>query len=84
MQAAANILFQDKRKEIDDISLSRRTVSRRIDKLADYVELNLTQIALSFEYYSLAIASFEYYSLAINESTDVSDTAQLAIFCAWN
>lgn len=69
-QAAASILFQDKIKEIYDISLSHRTVSRRIGELADYVELNSTQTA----------SSFEYYSLAIDESTDVSDTAQLAIF----
>lgn len=39
-------------------------------ELTDNVELNLTQIA----------SSFEYYSLTIDESTDVSDTAQLAIF----
>lgn len=50
MQAVANILFKDKRKEIDDISLSRRTVSRQIDELTDNIELNLTQIASSFEY----------------------------------
>jgi len=69
-QAVAKILFQDKRKEIDDISLSHRTVSRRIEELADNVELNLTQIA----------SSFEYYLLAIDESNDVSDAAQFLIF----
>uniref|UniRef100_A0A0L8I3H1 Uncharacterized protein n=1 Tax=Octopus bimaculoides TaxID=37653 RepID=A0A0L8I3H1_OCTBM len=61
--------FQEK-KEIDNISLSRRTVIRQIDELTTNVELGLKRLSLHFK----------YFSLAIDESTDVSNTAQLAVF----
>ncbi|XP_029638004.1 general transcription factor II-I repeat domain-containing protein 2-like [Octopus sinensis] len=55
-----------KRKEIDNISLSCRTVTRRIDELATNVELGLKRLYLQFK----------YFSLTIDESTDVSNIAQ--------
>lgn len=70
LQAVVDILCPGRKKEIDNISLSRRTVTRRIDELATNVEIWLTELA----------SKFKYFSLAIDESTDVSDTAQLAVF----
>lgn len=53
-----------------NIPLSRRTVSRRIKEISLYLENKLKNTA----------ANFKFFSLAVDESTDSSDTAQLAIF----
>lgn len=50
--------------------MSRRTVARRIDSIADDLKLNLTDVT----------KQFECFSIALDESTDSSDTAQLTIF----
>ena len=65
LQAVVDILCPARKKEIDDISLSRRTVTRRIDELAINIETVLKELA----------SKFKYFSLAIDEST-----AQLAVF----
>ena len=52
------------------ISLSARTVTRRVDDISRNVKVYLKEKA----------SHFKYCSLAMDESTDVSDTAQLAIF----
>ena len=65
-----DILCPARKKEIDNISLSRRTVTRRIDELATNIETVLKELA----------SKFKYFSLAIDESTDVANTAQLAVF----
>ena len=70
LQAAVDILCPCRKKEIDNISLSRRTVTRRIDELATNIEMGLKELA----------SKFKYFSLAIDESTDVTNTAQLAVF----
>ena len=57
-------------KHFDQISLSRWTVSRRIDDLADDIKVTMNK----------RIAEFESFSIALDESTDATDTAQLAIF----
>ena len=68
--AVVDILCPSRKKEIDNISLSRRTVTRRIDELATNIEIGLKELA----------SKFKYISLAIDESTDVANTAQLAVF----
>ena len=70
LQAVVDILCPGRKKEIDNISLSRRTVTRRIDELATNIETGLKELA----------SKFKYFSLAIDESTDVANIAQLAVF----
>jgi hypothetical protein len=70
MVSMSKILCPEKIKEFESISLSRKTVTTRIDAIA----LNLsTQFRQS-------IANFKYFSVTMDESTDRSDTAQLLIF----
>ena len=57
-------------QEFKKISLSRWTIARRIDELAgDICDTPKDKVK-----------NFVSWSFAINESTDVKDTAQLAIF----
>jgi hypothetical protein len=58
-----------KKKDFENICLSRRTVVRRIEMMAD--------IRKSLK---LKTARLEAFSIALDDSTDASDTAQLAIF----
>ena len=60
----------EKRKDFDNISLSQRTITRHIEELATNIESTLKELA----------SKFVYYSLAIDESTDITSTAQLAVF----
>ena len=60
----------EKLKILNNISLSRQTITRRTCDIADDLSLSLTE----------KIKAFQYYSIAIDESTDISQTAQLAIF----
>ena len=66
----AECLCPEKRKDFDNISLSRRTITRHIEELATNIESTLKELA----------SKFVYYSLAIDESTDITSTAQLAVF----
>uniref|UniRef100_A0A674N6P6 SPIN-DOC-like zinc-finger domain-containing protein n=1 Tax=Takifugu rubripes TaxID=31033 RepID=A0A674N6P6_TAKRU len=52
------------------VSLSRRTVADRITDMAQNIEKTLRDTA----------RDFEYFSLACDETTDITNTAQLAIF----
>jgi hypothetical protein len=72
MVEVSKILCCDKTSKFEQISLSRRTVARRIeiDSIADDLKLNLTDVT----------KQFECFSIALDGSTDSSDTAQLAIF----
>uniref|UniRef100_A0A0L8FG52 SPIN-DOC-like zinc-finger domain-containing protein n=1 Tax=Octopus bimaculoides TaxID=37653 RepID=A0A0L8FG52_OCTBM len=70
LQAVAEIFCSGQKKEIDNFSLSLRTVTRWIDELATNAELGLKRLSLHFE----------YFSLAIDKSTDVSNIAQLVVF----
>ncbi|CAK1603417.1 unnamed protein product [Parnassius mnemosyne] len=56
--------------EFEKISLSRRTDVRRIEMMANDIKTTLTD----------RMAGFKSYSMVLDESTDLSDTAQLAIF----
>ena len=60
----------EKLKILNNISPSRQTITRRTCDIADDLSLPLTE----------KIKAFQYYSIAIDESTDISQTAQLAIF----
>ena len=70
MLDAVDITCPEVRTKIEAISLSRRTVVRRIGGIAQNLSEQL------FE----AGKSFEWYSLALDESTDIGDTAQLLVF----
>ena len=60
-----------KKKELfSAISLSSRTVTRQIEELAANVRSGLESI----------LKNLEYYSIAIDETTDMKDTCQLAVF----
>ena len=67
---AAECLCPEKKKDFDNISLSRRTITRHIEELATNIESTLKELT----------SKFVYYSLAIDESTDITSTAQLAVF----
>uniref|UniRef100_A0A8C3ISY3 Uncharacterized protein n=1 Tax=Chrysemys picta bellii TaxID=8478 RepID=A0A8C3ISY3_CHRPI len=67
---ANEILCPDRKKVFEGISLSANTVACRITDLADNVQKQLIQMA----------KDFEAFSIALDESTDVSDTAQCAVF----
>ena len=49
LQAVVDILCPGRKKEIDNISLSRRTVTRRIDELATNIETGLKELASKFK-----------------------------------
>ena len=68
--AVSEIVCPEKKKDFENISLSRRTVTRRIEELGSDIESSLMKLCLKFE----------SFSLAIDESTDVTDIAQLAVF----
>lgn len=59
-----------KKELFSAISLSSRTVTRRIEELAANVRSGLKGI----------LNNLEYYSIAIDETTDMKDTCQLAVF----
>ena len=68
--ATAELLAPDKVKLFQSVSLSRRTVSDRITDMAVNIEKTLKDTT----------QNFEFFSLACDETTDITNTAQLAIF----
>lgn len=68
--ATAELLAPDKVKLFQNVSLSRRTVADRITDIADNIEETLKTSA----------KDFKFFSLACDETTDITNTAQLAIF----
>ena len=67
---SVQIMCPEKQKLFENISLSRMTISRRIENLSTDLKLTLEKLA----------SEFEYYSLALDESTDATDTAEIAVF----
>ena len=70
MRSVAEIICPDKTDQISKISLSHQTIARRIVDLSCSIENKLI----------LRASNFRFYSLALDESTDSTDTAQVAIF----
>lgn len=68
MESAAEVLCPSQKHFFSNISLSGATVVRRIEELSKDIEN------------SLRASKFVFYSVAIDESTDMTDIAQLAIF----
>jgi hypothetical protein len=64
------IIVSRKKRCVSDVSLSARTVARRIDDIGDF-----TLSCLKNKY-----QSFTKFSLALDESADACDTVQLLIF----
>ncbi|XP_078134287.1 general transcription factor II-I repeat domain-containing protein 2A-like [Sander vitreus] len=61
------LICPEKKAEFENVSLPRRTVTRRVEDIAGNLELQLKNRA----------ADFDCFSLALDESCDVRDTAQL-------
>ena len=64
-----NILYPEKRQMFQNVSMSRNTVADSICEMATDLRAQLIERSKDF------IA----YSIAVDESTDVKDTAQVAI-----
>ena len=64
------VVCPENRTLFENISLSACTVTRRIEDMATDVKDSLQN----------SVTTFEYFSVALDESTDIQDTAQLAIF----
>lgn len=63
-------ILPDKSKLFSNLSLSRQTITRRINDISEEIVMNLRN----------NIKNFKFYSLAFDESTDISDTSQLAVY----
>jgi hypothetical protein len=70
MMKAAELVCPEKRQAFANISLTRNTIAERISELSADVDSQLKQ----------SVKSFIAFSVAIDESTDITDVAQLAIF----
>lgn len=70
MLKAAEIVCPDKRQAFANISLTRNSVADRISDLAGDLESQIKH----------KVKSFLAFSVATDESTDITDVAQLAIF----
>jgi hypothetical protein len=64
----ASIICPEKKKDFENICLSRRTVVRRIEMMADDIKKSLKE----------KTARLEAFSIVLDDSTDASDTAKLA------
>lgn len=70
IDAAVDCICPEKKQCFANISLSRFTIVRRIDDIAKNIEAILKEKA----------ELFQAYSICLDETTDMTDTAQLAIF----
>jgi len=68
--AAVNEVDPLRLSDYNEISLSRRTITRRIEDIGDNLQQQLEQ----------KVQNFNFFAIALDESTDVVDTAQLLIF----
>ena len=70
MPDVADQVCPEHRQKFEEVSLSRRTVARRIKAIGEDLVSQLKGL----------VPSFELFSLALDESTDIDDSAQLLIF----
>lgn len=70
MLKAAEIVFPEKRQAFANISLTRNTVADRISELSADLDSQL----------KCKVESFRAFSVGTDESTNIRDVAQLAIF----
>lgn len=70
MMKAAELVCPEKRQAFANISLTRNTIAERISDLSADLDSQLKR----------RVKSFIAFSVAINESTDITDMAQLALF----
>jgi hypothetical protein len=70
MMKVVEHICPEKKEQFGTISLSKQTVTRRVEDIASNLHQQLER----------ASEKFIWYSVALDESTDVSDTAQLLIF----
>ena len=70
MVECTSVMCHHVKSKFESISLSRRTVVRRIDSISNQLSEQLM----------IASNDFVWSSLALDESTDEEDTAQLLIF----
>ena len=66
----AGLLCLENKDKFEKISLSRRTVTRRVELIDEDIASELQKQK----------ESFKLYSLALDESNNIKDTAQLLIF----
>lgn len=64
------LICPEEKKNIDKLSLSRRTIVRRISEIEKNLEEQL----------HARIKDADYYSISLDESCDIKDTAQLIFF----
>ena len=64
------MVFPDKNSFMENVSLSHQTVARRVYDISANIEDTLVQ----------RLSGCEFYSLALDESADISDTTELAVF----
>ena len=70
MMAVAETVCSEKIKLFSGFSFSARTITRRIRKISENVKYNQKDCC----------DDLKFFSITINESTDTTDTAQLAVF----
>ena len=70
MLKVVDVVCPEKKDLLSGISLSARTVTKRIEELSANVKCGFENI----------LQNLEYHCIAIDESTDMTDTAQLALF----
>ena len=70
INAVVDIVCPEKSHLFSNISLSARTVTRRVEEMSSDVKLSLQMRA----------RNFTFYSVALDESTDIKDISQLAVF----
>ena len=70
MLHAADQVCPEHRQKFEEVSLSGKTLDRRIKTIGEDLTSQLKGL----------VPSFQLFSLALDESTDIDDTAQLLIF----
>lgn len=70
MMKVVGHICPEKQAQFSAVSLSKQIVTRRVEEIADNLHEQL----------ATASKNFIWYSVALDESTDLSDTAQLLIF----